>query len=333
VQCASLVFCYSRVVFARVYPTWNRFWVKVFLTEALIKMGGASGVCMLDNSSVIVARGNGKDAVMAPEMAAFGARFGFEFRAHKLGDANRSAHVERRFSYIENNFYAGRDFSDVEDLNRQLDAWCDKVNGTLRKDLGAKPIELFAAEQVALRRLPLHVPEVYLPHRRTVDTEGYINLHHNRYSAPTALIDHEVEVHETKDRVRILNGQRLVCEHIRDEDGAAKRRTLPEHARDATWKAKKRAPSPEETRLSASSTALAEMVTALKKRHGGRAVRPLQRLHRMWMEYPPEPLNSALRVALDHGLLDLERVETLVLRHVAGDFFRIPRDPDDDEES
>jgi len=55
VQCASLVLCYSRMIFARVYPVWNRFHARVFLTEALASFGGAAGRCMLDNSSVIMA--------------------------------------------------------------------------------------------------------------------------------------------------------------------------------------------------------------------------------------------------------------------------------------
>jgi hypothetical protein len=77
---------------------------------------------------------------------------------------------------------------------------------------------------------------------------------------------------------------------------------------------------------------MAAMVDALKKRHGGRATRLLQRLHRMWLEYPQEPLDTALRVALEHGLLELQRIEALVLRHVAGDFFRLrPIDEDDDD--
>lgn len=40
-QCASLVLCYSRMLFAQCYPTFNRFYAKVFLTEALACFGGA----------------------------------------------------------------------------------------------------------------------------------------------------------------------------------------------------------------------------------------------------------------------------------------------------
>jgi hypothetical protein len=42
--------------------------------------------------------------VPVPEMVAFGERFGFEFAAHEIGDANRSARVERPFRFIEGNF-------------------------------------------------------------------------------------------------------------------------------------------------------------------------------------------------------------------------------------
>jgi transposase len=332
VQCASLVLCYSRMIFAMVFPTWTRFWVKVFLTEALRFFEGAAGRCMLDNASVVVAGGNGKNAVMAPEMVAFGKRFGTVFTAHELGDANRSAHVERAFHHIENNFYPGRDFADVSDLNVQLRAWCERVNGTAKKSIQAKPVELFATERASLKPLPLHIPEVYLRWNRTVDDEGYITLHTNRYSLPASLIDREVFVHESRGQIRIFDGHALVCEHAREEEGMRQRRTLPEHERQARWRRKgaERPALPEETRLRASSPTVTAMVEALKKRLGGRVTRPLLRLHRMWLDYPQEPLDAALRVALDHGLYDLERIEALVLRHVAGDFFRLPVDPNDD---
>ena len=72
------------------------------------------------------------------------------------------------------------------------------------------------------------------------------------------------------------------------------------------------------------------MMQALRKQRGGRAVRAVRRLHRMYIEYPDEPLREALAEALRYGLLDLERIERMVLRRVAGNFFRL-RPPEDDE--
>lgn len=39
---------------------------------------------------------------------------------------------------------------------------------------------------------------------------------------------------------------------------------------------------------------------------------------------------GALEQALKYGMFDLTRLETLVLRHVAGDFFALPGADDDD---
>ena len=229
-QCASLILCHSRMLFAQVFPSFTRFWGKVFLTDAILYFGGAAKTCMVDNSSIVVAHGTGQHAVIAPEMVAFGDRFGFQFRAHELGDANRSAHVERRFHYIEHNFYPGRSFSSFDDLNAQLQSWCDKVNSTSRRSLGhVRAVDLFQAERPRLRPLPLHVPEVYELHERVVDLEGYVGVHTCRYSVPVDLIGRRLEVRETKAQIRIFDGHRLVCEHRRLPTGSHDRVTLPEH--------------------------------------------------------------------------------------------------------
>jgi transposase len=326
-HCASLVLCYSRRRYCQLYPRWTRFWAKVFLTEALVRFGGSCAKCMLDNASIVVASGSGKDAVMAPEMAAFGKRFGFEFVAHELGDANRSAHVERGFDYVEKNFYRGRTFASLADANAQLVTWCDADDMRPRKRLGsARPIDLFVAERPALKPLPLYVPEPSQRWDRRVDTEGYVHLHSNRYSAPLDLLEHDVVVYETKDRVRLFKGLHEQCAHERFPDGAHLRSMLPAHEaeRRGARLHNRDVPRPEEARLRAASPALGQLISALKKRHGGRATRVLQRLDRMWKEYPIEPLAAAIEHAMAHGLYDLGRIERIVLQRIAGDYFQLP---------
>lgn len=325
-QCASVVLAYSRLLYAQCYPTFNRFIAKGFLTEALQWFGGAARRCLVDNTSVVVASGTGRNALIAPEMEAFAQRFGFAFAAHAVGDANRSARVERPFSFIEGNFYPGRTFSDLADLNVQLRAWCEAKSSRRLRELKASPRELFAAEHPHLVALPLHVPEVYALHNRTVDVEGYVCLHTNRYSVPTALIHRRVEVHETQHAVRILSQHRLVCTHPVAEPGAYRRCTLPEHQDGRFKKAGivTAAPLPEETTLRAQGAEFTALVEALRRLHGGRASRPLRRLHRLFLDYPTAPLRATLAEALRFGLTDLGRIERMVLRRLHGEFFRLP---------
>jgi transposase len=332
-QCASLVLCYSRLIFARAYSVWNRFHARMFLSEAVEHFGGAAARCMIDNSSVIIAHGTGKHAVAAPEMAALAERFDFRFVAHELGDANRSARVERPFDYIERNFYPGRRFADLNDLNEQFATWCEQGNRRFRKHLGARPIELYAAEKALLKRLPLYIPEVYDLHPRLVDIEGFVCLHLNRYEVPPELLGRRGEVRESRAHVRIFHGSQEVAIYPRLEPGLQKRSYLPDRPERRRVQRHEQGLR-DEQELRAAGTEFGELITALRTQHGGRAVRPIRALHRLYLDYPTDAVRQAIAHALRYGLTDLVRLEKLVLRQIAGDYFRLtpPGDDDDDQE-
>lgn len=328
VQCASLVQCYSRVIFSQVYVRWSRFECRSFITDALGYVGGASARCMIDNSSVIIARGSGRDAVPADVMIALGERFGFHFVAHAVGDANRSARVERPFDHIERNFYAGREFADLDDINVQLRAWCDRVNDRPKRSLPKTPFELLAAERSSLKPLPAFVPEVYDLHTRRVDVEGYVALHTNRYSVPATMIGRSVEVRESMPKIRVFDGHKLVVEHKRREPGARTRSTLPGHQRDGRHQHRV-VRSEQEQLLGKVSPVLGDLAQRLRKRHGGQALKAMKRLHKMFLDYPTEVLVGAVRDAITFDLCDLARIDKMVLRRIHGDYFRLSTEGDE----
>jgi transposase len=332
VQTASLVCCYSRLLFFEFFLTFTRFDCKVFLTDALQYLQGACKICMIDNTHVVVLKGTGRDMVPVPEMAAFAERYGFHFRAHEKGDANRSARVERSFQYIDTNFLAGRRFRDWEDANRQAREWCDKVNAKFRDDLKASPRELFAVEQLHLKPLPNWVPPVYLLHQRLVDMEGYVSVDTNRYSVPNDFLGRQVEVRQTKDRIEIYRGPRLVAAHKRILEPTGRKYRLPEH-RHQRGQAPQRSDScPEEKLLLARLPEAAGYLEALKKRYPGRVTLPLRRLLRLVNDYPRAPLLEVLQAATQYGLFDLERLESMILRKLAREYFQLKPDPDDGDE-
>jgi len=330
VQTASAVLCYSRMLFFQCYPTFQRFDCKVFLTGALRYFSGAPARVLIDNTHVVVLRGTGRQMVPVPEMAAFGERFGFHFAAHEIGDANRSARVERPFGFIENNFLAGRTFSGWEDLNQQARQWCDKVNSTYKKHLRAVPRELFAVERLQLKPLPAWIPEVYRLHQRTVDVEGYVALHTNRYSVPLTWIGRRVEVRETKDQIEIQLDARNLVRHTRIAEAEHQRILLAQHRPPRGQGMARTEVHPEEQALLAAAPELAGYVAAVKQRSRkvpGLALRQLLRLVR---EYPREPLLGAVREAARYGLYDLDRLERMILRRVAREYFRLEEGPPDE---
>ena len=331
VQTASLVLCFSRMIFVQMYASFTRFSCKVFLTEALRYFDCTAGRCMVDNSHVVVASGTGKNMVPAPEMEAFAQRFGFVFEAHRLGDANRSAHVERGFDFVENNFLAGRECQDFKDLNAQARAWCDKVNGAHKRHLHAAPVALFAAERPALKNLPAYVPDVYQLHHRIVDVEGYISVDSNRYSVPLGLVGRRMEVRETKDAIEVFDGPRKACVHPRVMDPSGARSFLPEH-RPPRGQRPPKTPGPDEQAVLKSDTIVQQYAQAFQKRHPDKTALVHRHLRRLLRDYPAPPLVEAVAEALQFSMFDLVRLERMVLRKVGQQFFNFNDDKDDDED-
>jgi len=328
-QTASAVLCYSRMMFFQCYPSFQRFDCKVFLTEAGRYFGGFPKRVMIDNTHVVVLRGTGREMIPVPEMVAFAERFGFAFVAHERGDANRKGRVERPFWFIETNFLAGRTFSSWADLNQQARQWCDRVNGSYKKHLHAIPRELFAVEQAQLKPLPVWVPEVYRLNQRTVDLEGYVALHCNRYSVPISWIGRRVEVRETQDKVEIQLDARQLVTHARVVDQQQQRITLAEHRPPRGQGIKRGDPHPEEQAILQTAPELADYVTALKQRSRkviGLALRQLLKLVR---DYPRAPLLAAVKDAAHYGLYDLDRLERMILRRIASDYFVLDGGDDD----
>ena len=57
------------------------------------------------------------------------------------------------------------------------------------------------------------MPTVCAIETRIVDSYGNVNIGGNRYSVPYTLIGRQLEVHETKDRIEVYEGHRVVASH------------------------------------------------------------------------------------------------------------------------
>jgi hypothetical protein len=321
-QCASLVLAYSRRIYAAYFPTFTRFDAKVFLTRALAFMDGSCRTCVIDNTSVVVVAGSGPGAIFAPDMEELGRHYGFEFMAHKLGHADRKARVERPFSYIENNFLAGRIFNDWDDLNAQCLAWCENLaNKKPKRVLGMSPEQAYVLEKPYIRPLPPYIPPVYDVQVRVVDVQGYVSLETNRYSVPEKFIGKTVEVHKHMDRVMVYHKNDLIAEHRRLLERNT-RITAPGHHPPLNHQ-KKTGPGREEMLLAGRFEALDAYIAILRQKAPGRGTAKLKKLLELERTYPHEAFLQAVETALAYAMTDLSRLETMILDHLKGEYFKI----------
>lgn len=130
------------------------------------------------------------------------------------------------------------------------------------------------------------------------------------------------------ERIQVHYRGTVVASHERVIAQRDVRRTLPGHHTVA--QRAPREPSLAEQQLREEPEVLQRYAAALKQHHPhGRGVRALHRLVQLRRTYPREPLLAAVEQALKFGLFDLTRLEHLVLRHVAGDFFALPGEDED----
>lgn len=226
---ASLMYLrYSKRRYLKFYRVFNRFRMKCFLHEGLMFWGCAARECIIDNTNLARLRGTGKDAVIVPEMEAFARQYGFRFRCHEKGHPNRKAGEERSFYTVETNFFPGRRFESLEDLNRQALEWA-----TVRMDnrpvakTGLIPAKAFEHERGFLVELPRQLPAPYRDHERGTDQYGYSSFDGNYYWVPgTERAD--VRMLEYGDRLKIYLDRKCVAEYPLPADGIKNQRFSPE---------------------------------------------------------------------------------------------------------
>ena len=146
-------------------------------------------------------------------LLALARHYRFMPRACRPYRAKTKGKVERPFSYIRRDFFLGRNFRNLEDLNAQLIDWLDtvanvRVHGTTQRIIA----EAFAAEQLDLQSLPAQPYDAVLKLERRVSHDGMVSVGGNYYSVPDRT-RRVVEIQQLPDRIRILDMGEIIAEH------------------------------------------------------------------------------------------------------------------------
>jgi len=213
VVCSGLYFRYCKMRYIRFYIRFNRFRMKCFFHEALKSFGYTAKTCIIDNTNLAVLYGTGEQAVFHPEMIAFAGRYGFAWKAHRIRQSNRKAGKERNFLTLETNFFPGRSFTDLDDLNRQALDWATRRFASRpQSKTRLIPQELFEQEKPYLIKLPAFIEPPYQEHKRMVDTYGYVAFDGNYYWVP-GKVKGRLTVIEYNKHICVYHNHKKLIEH------------------------------------------------------------------------------------------------------------------------
>jgi len=310
-----LYFRYSKIRYLKFYRSFNRFQMKCFFHQALSFWGYAATACIIDNTSLARLRGSGAKAIIVPEMIQFAKQYGFEFVCHEKGHANRKAGNERSFYTVETNFFPGRSFKSLEDLNHQAFDWATHrmANRPLTKTR-LIPVNVFEYEKPYLIKLSSALPPPYLPHRRGIDQYGYVAFEANYYWVP-GTSRHEVSVLQYSDLLKIYHGRRLLGEYDLPPHGTKNQTLYPKgHRKPAQQPKWRKKPSvDEEKKLRAADKAVDAYMSFVKTQKGIQIHRLIRALHGLSQKLASQLFIQTIKRAHRYRITDINTIERIAI--------------------
>jgi transposase len=226
----SMVLGHSRWLWGRFCPNQNLETVMRCHIAAFAAMGGACTEILYDRMKTAVI---GEDAAGVvtynASLVALLAHYGSAPRACQPYRAKTKGKVERPFRYVRQDFFLGRSFHDLDDLNAQFEEWRGTIaNPRVHATTGRVVDDHFAEEKPKLLPLPQRPYDAVLTVERRITQEGMVAVGGNQYSVPDTTKRRVVEVQSHPNEVRIFEDGQLIAAHPVLE-GKNQRRVDPGH--------------------------------------------------------------------------------------------------------
>jgi transposase len=326
VQGSLLYFRYCKLRYLKFYRSFDRFKMKCFFHEALSFWRYAAPMCIIDNTNLARLRGTGKNAVIVPEMEQFAKQYGFEFVCHEVGHANRKAGNERGFYTVETNFFPGREFVSLEDMNRQALEWATvRMANRATTKTRLIPAKVFEYEKSYLKKLPAYVPAPYLVLTRGTDQYGYAAVDGNFYWIPGTR-RHDVKVLQYAEHLMIYRNRKFLGRYPLPPDGVKNKLIPPEGQEKPPYKPKnrKKPTTKQENILRTAAKEIDEYLTFAIKNGVKQKHRFIRSLYGLYRKMALEVFIKTVSRALTYRITDIKTVERIATLQLTAAHLQLP---------
>lgn len=203
---------YAEVVWDQKVPTWLGCHQRAFRF-----FGGVARQVIIDNPKCAITKACTRDPEVQRAYAELAEAYDFQLAPCPPGDPKKKGRVESGVKYIKRAFVPGREFRDLADANRQLEAWVleeagQRIHGTTRE----RPLTRFAeTERHQLQPLPERAFEPVEWKRLQVHSDCHVRLGQCFYSVPFVWIGERLWVRATATMVQVFDGHELLASHVR----------------------------------------------------------------------------------------------------------------------
>ena len=312
-----VVLAYSRHCF--VWPTFGQKLEDVIagLESAWSFFGGIPRYLVIDNCPPAVAGADALHPVFTRGFLEYSQRRGFIADAARVRHPKDKPKVERGVPYARERFFKGGEFTDLPHLRSEAQRWCRdvaglRIHGTTRR----KPLVVFQDEERhALIPWDGEPYEISGWRNAKVHQDHHIQCLQALYSVPSSLCPpgQKVEIRVDSKLVHIYHRGRLIKTHVRQPKGG--RATDPEDYPAELSAYTTRAPDRIKDSAAKLGPAAAEFADRLFDGPLPWArIRQGHKLLRLGERYTAKRLDAACRRALDVDLIDVRRVERILVQ-------------------
>jgi len=212
--CFSMILGYSRMRYVVFTLSTDVYTLIQCHLDAFEYFGGYTEEVLYDNiKTVIIKRAiRADDHTWNPKFEDFFSHHGFIPRLCKPYCPQTKGKVENTIGYVKRDFLLGGTFSSLDDMNRQLLQWCNRVNAEPHGTTHEIPFDRLQQEH--LKSLAVIPPyRLRREAHRKISREAFVSYLGNRYSVPHRYAgrDAVLELHDGQMTVRV--GIEVICSH------------------------------------------------------------------------------------------------------------------------
>lgn len=186
------------------------------LVGCLERLGGVPEKLVFDNDASVVASGSGSRARLHDEVSGLLGALRTKPVILRPARPTSKGNVERTIGFAETSFLPLRDFTSLDDLQGQHDAWVLDIAGRRHiRRLGARVADRLAVERGFLGPLPDPLPDTDLQLEARAGKDAFVRVLGADYSVPPAFVGRRIGIRVSPSTVRLVSEGSEIASHAR----------------------------------------------------------------------------------------------------------------------
>ncbi len=212
--CFSMILGYSRMRYVEFTLSTDTSTLIQSHLNAFQYFGGFTQEILYDNmKQVVIKRAlKSSDSEWNSLFEDFFKHYGFIPRLCRPYRPQTKGKIENTIGYIKRDFFLGREFNSLENLNSQAIGWLKRVNSSIHGTTHQIPLERLKEENLILldQVSPYKIVRI---ETRKVSSDCYISYLGNKYSAPYKFAGRTTELHISDGKFKVYVNNECICEH------------------------------------------------------------------------------------------------------------------------